>query len=205
MEKLNYENTTKRTDDLVYKLSLHFSEKGAEAILLAYKVAIESHFGQYRKYTGEPYIVHPVAVATILYNFLQKKTTYQMICAALLHDVVEDCKVSFNTLAEQFDKETISMVAGLTSASKWLYSYNRAQRKHIDKVFLKSTDWRVHTIKCADILHNTESILHYDKNFAITYLKEKKDLIPALSLASTEIYNRVYNVIELGCDKIGIS
>lgn len=205
MEKLNYENTIKRTDDLVYKLSLHFSEKGREAILLAYRTAKDSHFGQVRKYTGEPYIVHPVAVAIILYNFLQAKATYQMICACLLHDVPEDTEVSLNTLAKLFDKETVHMVAGLTSASKWLVGFNRNKRKAIDKAFLKTTDWQTQSIKCADIIHNTESIVQHDRGFAVTYLKEKKDLIPVLSLADTKILDRVYQIVESGCEEIGIS
>lgn len=205
MEKSNYENTIKRTDDLVYKLSLHFSEQGREKILEAYRVAKDSHFGQVRKYTAEPYIVHPVAVAIILYNFLQKKATYQMICACLLHDVPEDCEVSFNTLAKSFDKETIHLVSGLTSASKWLVGFNRTKRKAIDKAFLKTTDWQVQSIKCADIIHNTESIVEHDRGFAITYLKEKKDLIPVLALADGKILEHVYKIVERGCEDVGIS
>lgn len=205
MDKSNYAGIIAKTDAIIAKLVLAYNIDEQKAILNAYALSKEAHKDQVRKYTGEPYIIHPVDVAVTLRNYLGNKATASMISATLMHDVVEDTEVSFNTIAKQFDKETVHIVSGLTSASKWLVNFNRSKRKSIDKAFFKFTGWEIQSIKCADIIDNLRTILIYDKGFAVTYLKEKKDLVEVLHLADQDILNALYKVIEDGCDAIGIS
>ena len=93
--------------------------------------AEKAHMGQVRKYTGEPYIVHPSAVAELL-RLNYKDTTEEMYMAALLHDTVEDTEATHEEIEKFFGKEVSDLVRGLTDISK-PEDGNRATRKAIDR------------------------------------------------------------------------
>ena len=138
--------------------------------------ATTAHAGQVRKYTGEPYITHPVAVAEIVRSVAH---TENMIAAALLHDVIEDCSVSFGELVNEFGFAVARLVLGLTDQSQ-PKDGNRAVRKAIDRQWLADQCAMVQTIKLADMIHNTASISEHDPTFWEVYRKEKQLLLSDL-------------------------
>lgn len=144
-----------------------------ELVLRAFHFAVEAHATQTRKYTGEPYIYHPIAVADILHKAFENDSPPPfIIAAALLHDVVEDCGVTFTTLRRDFGDEVAVAVMHLTD----LISHdqgNRETRKLLEAVRIGNAPLYAQLIKLADLVSNTESITEHDKDFAVVYLKEK--------------------------------
>ena len=112
--------------------------------------AEKAHMGQVRKYTGEPYIVHPSAVAELL-RLNYKDTTEEMYMAALLHDTVEDTEATHEEIEKFFGKEVSDLVRGLTDISK-PEDGNRATRKAIDRDHIGQGSKEVQTIKVFDLI-----------------------------------------------------
>ena len=144
----------------------------------AAKFAASAHGTQTRKYTHEPYVFHPVEVMQIVDLFVPwyQVERDDMLCAALLHDVVEDTGTPLADIADAFGPNVARMVAGLTDVSK-KSDGNRAARKKIDREHTWSQAWDVRTIKCADVISNARSIAQFDPDFARVYLAEKRDLL----------------------------
>jgi len=119
----------------------------------AYVVAEKAHRGQLRK-SGDPYITHPVAVATILAELGMTPST---LAAALLHDTVEDTEYSLDQLRREFGPEIAMLVDGVTKLDKVTYG-DAAQAETVRKmVVAMSRDIRVLVIKLADRLHNART------------------------------------------------
>ncbi|NHC13968.1 RelA/SpoT family protein [Motilibacter deserti] len=119
----------------------------------AYAVAERCHRGQRRK-SGDPYITHPLAVATILASFGMNPPT---LCAALLHDTVEDTDYTLEQLRADFGDEVAGLVDGVTKLDKVKYG-DAAQAETVRKmVVAMSRDIRVLVIKLADRLHNART------------------------------------------------
>ena len=122
----------------------------------AYRTAEHYHRGQLRK-SGDPYITHPLAVATILAELGMTEAT---LCAALLHDTVEDTSYTIEQLTADFGSEVAVMVDGVTKLDKIAYG-DSAQAETIRKmVIAMAKDIRVVVIKLADRLHNMRT-LHF--------------------------------------------
>ena len=120
--------------------------------------------------------MHPRRVARLVEAV---NGTDDMIAAALLHDVVEDTRVKHDHICDYFGGDIANLVFGLTHASK-KSDGNRAKRKAIDLAFLATESPEVHTIKLADLIDNTSTIVEHDPEFAKVYMKEKRDLIKVL-------------------------
>src|SRR5688500_18915060 len=101
-------------DDVIKEIKTYFPEAETSAILKAYQFAKTCHEGQTRK-SGEPYIYHPMHVALIL---CELRMDVVSICAALLHDVVEDCKITKEDLAKEFGDKVTSLVDGVTKIGR---------------------------------------------------------------------------------------
>ena len=127
-----------------------------EKIKKAYEVAEKAHKGQLRQ-SGDPYISHPVSVAIILVD-LGMDT--DCLCAALLHDVVEDTDVTLGTLSRQFGEDVAVMVNGVTKLGQVpLVTKEEQQAENIRKMLLAmNEDIRVIIIKLADRLHNMRTL-----------------------------------------------
>ncbi len=125
-----------------------------EIIQRAYDIAERMHEGQTRK-SGDPYITHPLAVATIL---AELGMTAPTLCAALLHDTVEDTPYTLEELRADFGDEIVQLVDGVTKLDKVTYG-DSAQSETIRKmVVAMSRDIRVLVIKLADRLHNMRTL-----------------------------------------------
>lgn len=146
-------------------------------VIQAVKFAAEAHKGQVRKYTGEPYIVHPVEVMNLVATVPH---TEAMLCAAVLHDTVEDCGVTLAEIEAEFGPEVEDLVFWLTDPPKGESGLNRAARKAKCLERMEIAPAQAQTIKLADLISNTASIVKYDPDFAVVYLREKAALLKVL-------------------------
>jgi (p)ppGpp synthase/HD superfamily hydrolase len=142
-----------------------------------FATAAHAAVDQRRKYTGAPYIVHPAEVASIVKRV---GGTPDMIAAAWLHDVVEDTKVTNEIITQEFGSIIAGLVGWLTDISKPEYG-NREFRKRMDREYIFNAPAEAQTVKLADLISNTKSIMQYDPNFAVIYLKEKRLLLEVLT------------------------
>lgn len=143
-----------------------------------YAMAAHAAVGQKRKYTNEPYIVHPAEVASIV--ACVPGSTPDMVAAAWLHDVVEDTGCTFTDIHIAFGADIAALVGWLTDVSR-PEDGNRAKRKAMDREHTAQAPAEAQTIKLADLISNSRSITAHDPAFAKTYLEEKRLLLEVLT------------------------
>ena len=136
-----------------------FPEEEGKNILRAYDYAFKHHEGQLRK-SGEPYIMHPVAVAV---NIEQMDLDAESIMAGLLHDTIEDTEASYAEVAKEFGEAVAMLVDGVTKLTQMEHtSYSTKEEQQVEdlrKMFIAmAKDIRVVMIKLADRLHNMRTI-----------------------------------------------
>ena len=143
-------------DGLFEMISEYLDEKQVAFVRKAYDVAAKAHANQRRK-SGEPYIIHPLGVTTILAELQMDETT---LAAAFLHDVVEDTDITLQQLTEMFGTKVADLVDGVTKLGKIEYiSKEDQQIENYRKMFLAmAKDIRVIMIKLADRLHNMRTM-----------------------------------------------
>ena len=152
---------------------------------LKFSTAAHAAVNQKRKYTGEDYIVHPIAVSNLV---KENGGTDEMIAAALLHDTVEDTNVTREQIAEEFGWKVFKLVVELTDVTK-PEDGNRATRKAIEAKRLGMASKEAQTIKLADLIDNTKTIFKYDPKFAKVYIQEKIALLEAMDkVHGTDLY-----------------
>jgi len=141
--------------------------------------AATAHREQVRKYTGEPYILHPLEVL----RFLPAEATQQMKIAAVLHDVVEDTPVTLEEIKGLFGWEVELYVDHLTDKfTKEAYpNWNRKVRKEAERNRLAQINAHAQTVKYCDILSNTQSLVDHDLDFARVYLDEMDKLLQVMT------------------------
>jgi len=134
----------------------YLSSADIELVRKAYRFADEAHLGQLRK-NGEPYITHPIAVAT---QCTEWKLDAQALMAALMHDVMEDCGVTKADLIEKFGSSVAELVDGLTKLDKLEFNTREEnQAESFRKMLLAmARDVRVILIKLADRTHNMRTM-----------------------------------------------
>lgn len=159
----------------------------------AYTFAKESHSGQKRKYTNEPYIVHPIAVAHLVSSVTDD---CDMIAAAFLHDVVEDTHITIESINNEFGWRCAQFVQELTEFSN-PSDGNRKYRKELDKRYLSRVSFQSKTIKLADLIDNTKSILKHDAEFSKVYMAEKKQLLSILDNGDERLFKIANDIV---CD-----
>lgn len=145
--------------------------KAARYAALAHASAVQSDgtIGQLRKRTNEPYIVHPTAVAKTV---RMAGGSEEMIAAAYLHDVIEDCGKTEAELNELFGKVVTGYVVWLTDCAPKTLP-NRVARRAFEHERFKGAPPEVQTIKLADSNDNTADIVENDPKFAKVYMREK--------------------------------
>lgn len=155
------------------------------------------HVKQHRKYTGEPYIIHPVEVYLTIRN-LSEPPSYRMhtymMQAALLHDTVEDTNVDIRDIHSRFGMVVGDMVDWLTDKAT-PEDGNRAARKKLERERLAGAPEQVKTLKLADMLSNVRSVGRFDPEFAEIYMEEKRLLLQVLKEGNQSLYHQVNYLI----------
>lgn len=153
---------------------------------------------QRRKYTGEPYIAHPAAVVEIVRSV---DHTPAMLAAAWMHDVVEDTPATIEEVRVMFGAEIAGLVSMLTDVSR-PEDGNRAKRKAIDRAHTAMASREAKTIKLADLIDNTRTIVAHDANFARVYLAEKARLLRVLRDGDPKLWFMANDVLAEACEKL---
>ena len=166
-------------EDIIAKRKETSRKIDTKLSMKAYNLAENKHHNQYRK-SGESYIIHPLNVAYILAEIGLDDST---ICAALLHDVVEDTDVTDEDLRNEFGDEIADMVAGVTKLSEVKFSSIEEQQvEDYRKMFLAmGKDIRVIILKLADRLHNMRTLKHLSRERQIANAKETMELFAPLA------------------------
>lgn len=169
-------------------------EKSLPQRALEFAAHAHASVGQVRKYTGAPYIQHPIAVAQLVSTVT---TDEVMLAAAFLHDTVEDTRVTLGEIEAEFGSDVARLVNDLTDVSS-PEDGNRAQRKAIDLAHTAQADPRAKTVKLADMVDNTRLIAHHDRAFARIYLAEKSRLLEVLGEGDQELFALAVRTLEEG-------
>ena len=159
--------------DIIYISKIKNRNINKNKIIKAYKYAEEKHKNQKRK-SGEPYIIHPLNVAYILAKLGLDTET---ICAALLHDVVEDTDSTYNDIKELFGTDIANIVEGVTKLSILFKTTEKTKAENYKKMFIAmEKDIRVIILKLADRLHNIMTLEHLKRDRQIAISKETIEL-----------------------------
>ncbi len=142
--------------DLCRIVEDYMNEEQVKDVYQAYLFGAQAHEGQYRK-TGEPYIYHPISVARIL---AEMHMDSKSICAAILHDVIEDTPATKDEVAEKFGEDVAELVDGVSKLTEFKFKNKKEQQAiNIQKVLMAmARDIRVILIKLADRLHNMRTL-----------------------------------------------
>ncbi|CAG5002097.1 hypothetical protein DYBT9275_02807 [Dyadobacter sp. CECT 9275] len=162
------------------------------------ELARYAHKDQVRKYTGEPYIHHLIGVANLVKEY---GGSTEMVCAALLHDVVEDTStsdaqlyqiLSATELSEEEARKIVSLVMELTDrfVKENYPDLNRRQRKALECERLSQISPDAQTIKLCDLIDNSSTIRESGNDFARVYLAEKQDILKVMTMGNPQLYER---------------
>lgn len=155
-----------------------YNECEIDYIKKAYDFANKAHAGAIRQ-SGEPYITHPLSVAYILSEKYADKDT---ICAALLHDVIEDSEYTKEDIEREFNSEIAKLVYGVTKLSKLNFTANEKVNLNTRKILESLTeDIRIIIIKLADRLHNMRTLQYKSINKQIENANETMELYVPLA------------------------
>tara|TARA_Y100000590_G_scaffold105796_1_gene120392 strand:+ start:3631 stop:5376 length:1746 start_codon:yes stop_codon:yes gene_type:complete len=145
-----------KSEDLINKVKVYNKFLNPETLTKAYDFAIKAHIDQKRK-SGDPYVIHPLAVADILTDLKLDSAT---IATGLLHDTIEDTHATYNTIVKEFGNEVADLVDGVTKISVLENQANTSTKaENFRKLILAtSKDIRVLLVKLADRLHNMRTI-----------------------------------------------
>lgn len=126
------------------------------------------------------------------------------IYKALMHDCVEDTECSFSDIEDVFGSEVAFLLVGWLTDTSLPGMGNRAKRKEIDRKHTAKAPPQAKTIKLADLISNSRSILEYDKNFAKVYIKEKELLLEVLTEGDATLYAQAKDIVEKAKLELGI-
>ncbi|MEL4015337.1 HD domain-containing protein [Dryocola clanedunensis] len=153
---------------------------------------------QRRKYTFEPYIVHPAAVVELVRSVTSDE---EVLAAAWLHDTVEDTDTTLIDIEERFGPQVAALVAMLTNPEQ-LPGTNRASRKRAHFLHTAQASPDAQTIKLADIIDNTREILKYDPHFARVYLIEKRLQLAGMTQGNEKLKAQAEGIVEQGISQL---
>jgi (p)ppGpp synthase/HD superfamily hydrolase len=157
---------------------------------LAYASKAHGSINHVRKYTDEPYINHTIEVMEIV---SQVPHTAEMLAAALLHDTIEDTCVTQQDIEREFGPSVAKLVMELTDQC---HEGNRAARKSAEAARLAKVSCEAQTIKLADLISNTRSIVHHDPGFAKVYLREKAQLLAVMASGDKALHKLAVSLTE---------
>src|ERR1700740_1625498 len=163
-----------RFEDLLEKVRAYSPDADVELLRRAYVFSAFEHRGQVR-HSGEPYLIHPLAVADFLVDM---KLDVVAVAAGLLHDVVEDTLTTIGKIQEHFGPEVAHVVEGVTKISAIPFSSSEErQAENFRKMLLAMVDdIRVILVKLADRLHNMRTLQHMSEDKRVRISQETLDI-----------------------------
>ena len=188
-----------------FRSGLDVGPDGIRTVGLAIGLAEQAHKGQIRRYTGEPYVVHPLAVARTVWTYYPSAMA---VTAAVLHDVVEDTDVTLDDLRGclYIGPYVACLVDDLTDVSRPSEG-NRANRKAVDRAHTAKAHPLAKLVKLADLIDNSRGIFVHDPGFAPVYAAEKAALLDealqpvkrpctALEIAHARLYAQARELVD---------
>ena len=168
-----------KSDDLINKVKSYNKFLNPETLNKAYNFAVKAHENQ-KRHSGDPYVIHPVAVANILTDLKLDSAT---IATGLLHDTIEDTHATYQTIKKEFGQEVADLVEGVTKISEF---ENQAKANSRAENFRKliiatSKDIRVLLVKIADRLHNMRTIHSIQKREKERIARETMEIYSPLA------------------------
>lgn len=166
-------------EELLQKIKAYNAKADLSVVRAAYEYAENAHRGQ-KRFSGEPFIVHPLEVAKIL---AELELDQETLVAGLLHDVVEDTGVTLEDIQARFGKEITILVDGVTKLSRIEYkSKEEQQAENLRKMFLAmAKDIRVILIKLADRMHNLRTLKYHPAPKQVEIAKETLEIFAPLA------------------------
>ena len=161
-------------ENLLEKVQRYSPDAEVQVVMNAYLFSAQAHTGQTRK-SGEAYLTHPLAVADILADLRMDVDT---IATGLLHDTMEDCMTTKESIHDTFGEEVALLVDGVTKIGKLKFrSKEEAQAANFRKMILAmSNDIRVILVKLADRLHNMRTMEHMKPERQVAISRETMDI-----------------------------
>ncbi|MFL5752715.1 MAG: HD domain-containing protein [Bacteroidia bacterium] len=163
----------------------------------------KAHEGQRRKYSPDPYIVHPIRVMEICTGYTDELT---VLAAALLHDVLEDTPLTAEELrnflrplmGDEKAEKTVRLVIELSDVyvKKDFPQFNRRKRKQLEAERMEKISPEAQLVKYADILDNSSEIAGDDPSFAGVYLRECRNLLKKMTKGDPGLRERTMRLIE---------
>jgi guanosine-3',5'-bis(diphosphate) 3'-pyrophosphohydrolase len=174
------------------KLSDYLNPEQVKQVNKAYELACEAHSGQFRS-SGDPYVSHPIAVASILSSFRMDEDS---LSAAMLHDVIEDSGIPKSLIEKEFNIDVANLVDGVSKLDQLeISTRTQAQAENFQKMILAmAKDIRVIVVKLADRLHNMRTIFYLDREKQIRIAKETLEIYSPI--AHRIGMNNVYRELE---------
>jgi guanosine-3',5'-bis(diphosphate) 3'-pyrophosphohydrolase len=173
-----------RKQDLIETASQHYTTAQMNALSAAIDVASNAHDGQKRK-SGEPYIIHPLAVAKLLIDW---EMDVDSVVAGVLHDTIEDTEITKEDIEAQFGADVAFLVDGVTkvgqarSGMRDLEDYLPQTKDNLSKLLIAvGKDVRVIIIKIADRIHNLQTLQHMPKEKQIKIARESLEVFAPMA------------------------
>jgi (p)ppGpp synthase/HD superfamily hydrolase len=169
----------------------------SDLIVRAVQFADWAHDGQVRKFSGVPYIAHPMEVMQIVRGVCSDD---DVLAAAVLHDVIEDCEITYTEILEEFNERVARLVYQVTNAAD-SSDGDRIARAYINRSVLMGVSADAQTIKLADIISNLGTIdlaMECDPTWARMYLEEKIDVINILTKGDAQLMKRARELAAKG-------
>ena len=166
-------------EDVIEQMSGQYSVEDQDLVRRAHIFSARAHHGQLRK-SGEPYVVHPLAVAMIL---TEQRLDATSIAVGLLHDVLEDTQADPERVQKEFGDEVLSLVEGVTQISKISFTTRELEQAENFRKLLLATveDIRVLFVKLADRFHNMRTLTYLSTDAQLHNAHETKEIYAPLA------------------------
>ena len=184
---MNSESLT--IDKLIEEVKKYNPNSDEYLLRRCYEFAKKAHEGQ-KRLSGEDYIIHPLNVAVILANLQMDDET---ICSALLHDVIEDTKYTYEDVSREFSPAIAELVDGVTKLGKVQYTTKEEEEaENLRKMLLAmAKDIRVVIIKLADRLHNMRTLKYQTEDRKLAIAKETLQVFAPIANRLRNLYYKM--------------
>lgn len=171
-------------------LRKHSGKRYNALVKTAFFFSAGAHSEQVRKFSGLPYVIHPVHVACIVAKYVPSASP-ELLAACILHDTIEDTPVDYETVAELFGTEVADLVDEVTKRDFLYDDATKPELKEFERIRLATVSPQAQTLKCGDMLSNTRSMRTENPDRFATYVLENRRLFDTITDADPVLRERV--------------